>query len=613
MTKNRNDFMTEEEQIRIGDYVSDLVNNKGDMGALYTEWADIEDYYENEQEEVIGAPNSKINIIAANIEGQVMMITEQDVSVMTEGETAGDDDFAEDARIGIEWTLRKNYFKRVLKSFIRRFSKFGIGCFTVLYDPDELNGFGLCKIHAMPLTNVFVDGSIKDPIRYQEAGWIAEAWKVSKNQIENWYGKDKAETVIYGHELLSNKDVFNIDNSFEDYNCTTLIKRWSRNEGKLRLEEFTGDGFLLYDSHKSGTRKSNQKDSDESIKSYYKYVKDKYPVFFTFLYEREGNLWSFGDGKLLLPLQKLLNKLYDNILICSRPDKPFIDTRSNIDVDDINENSIDPIPYDGEELQGAPPFTTMKWGNTNDNWWSLINALHVEAQRVTRFSDIMTGQVSKGTDTATEAAIQQQQGSKSTDDKKNDIQVTLQEMCEYILGIMIEKYDKGRTFRISDNKKDYRWIDFREMTKVPVKIPATKDFRDKSLKAGKKQLVPKWEILTKGDGNPVTKNIEIDIKISIGAGLPRNKAFITKFMQDLAGLVMLTKDGQQRPAIFWDEFRDFMQKYVGLPIVSSEKINIPQPIVQPGKSGGSQSPDPLANLSQGGGVQMQPLNTVKQA
>ena len=611
----RDQLMTQDEISEIDECISLIINTKGDMSALYTEWAEIEDYYENEIAEIKDMPNTRINILNSNVEGQTAMIQDQEISVMTEGESSADDEFADDARIGLEWTLRRNRFKKIVKSFIRKYTKFGAGCFTVAFDPKAVNNFGLTKIYSTSLTNIFVDGKLKDPLRFQECDWVAEAMLTSKTQLEVYYGKDKANAVVYGNNSINGKAIFNVDDSYQDQSATTLIKWWSRTDGKLRLREFTGDGTLMYDSHKPGTRKENQKEYDYVCKSYYKYVQDKYPFFFSFQYEREGNFWAMGDGKLLLPIQKLINRLYDNILICSRPDIPLIDTRSNIDVEEIGENSLGPIPYDGEELQGADPVHTIKWDTTNNNWFPLISALHNEAQRVTRFADIMTGQSSKSVNTATEAAIQQQQGSKATDDKKSDIQTTMSEMCEYILGIMVEKYHKGKSFKVKDNSSEYRWIDFRDMAHVPVRIPATKEFRDKFMK-NNKDKIPQWQLLTNGDGNPTTKCIELDIEINIGAGLPKNKAFITKFLQDLAQVTLITQDGMQRPAIFWDEFREFMQKYVGLPIKHSDEIKSPPNPVQQGgqqtKSSAQQGQMADMPLGPGAGVSLSPTREAKQ-
>ena len=54
------------------------------------------------------------------------------------------------------------------------------------------------------------------------------------------------------------------------------------------------------------------------------------------MYSREGNLWGYGDGKLLLPLQKLINELYDKIRIASRPNLLLFDINSELSLDDFD-------------------------------------------------------------------------------------------------------------------------------------------------------------------------------------------------------------------------------------------------------------------------------------
>ncbi|MBW2003009.1 MAG: hypothetical protein JRI72_00130 [Deltaproteobacteria bacterium] len=568
----RKDFMTQEEEIRIKDYISKLRNNQGSLSSIYDEYSEIEKYYENEQDEVVNMPNTKVNILNANIEGQVSMMAEQEMAIMTSGESSEDQEYAEDARIGLEWTFKKNYFKRPFKQFARRFIKFGVGDFTVQFNPDALNKFGLVEIYSLPLTQIFIDGKIKDPIRYQDGEYVAFAQWMSKTQFKDIYGEEKANAIIYGDKnFLDSNSIFTLDSSSEDDEAATLVKFWSRHEGKLRLEEFSGCGMLLYDSHKGDSRKSNQKESEYNHKPYYKYVDNKYPLFLASLYEREGNFWSFGDGKLILPLQKLINELYDKIRICARPNLILYDINAEIDLSDYDDNSLEPRPYDG--TTGDKPVYVVEWGRINESWWRLLGSIQSEVQNITRFYNIMTGGGGDA-DSATESALQHQQGSLSTDDKKSIIQDTLIEMSTYILGIMIEKYTEGKSFRVGKNDNDYRWIDFREMRDIPVRKPATQNYIDNFKSKNSDKKAPKWEILTGDDGKALTKNIDLDIEITIGAGLPKNKAFITRFMQDISQLALIDKDGQPKPAVFWDEFRRFLKKFVGLPISDNELDNI---------------------------------------
>jgi hypothetical protein len=602
-------FMTDEEIKRTNTYVGQLNDVKGEMQHLYSEWADIETYYQNNQTDVTDMPNSKINIINSNIEGQTALIVEQNMAIMTRGESADDENYAKDARVGLEWTLRKNYFRRVEKSYVRRLLKYGNSVFSLFFDPDALNKFGLVKIHSSSLSSIFIDGKIKDFHRYQEAEYIAEAITLSKTQFEDIYGEEKANSVSYGSFPIDDKNVFNVDDSNDDEDAATLIRRWSRHKGKLRLEEFSGDGLLLYDSHKKGKRKDNQKKSEYEHKSYYKYVNDKYPYFFTVLYAREGNFWGFGDGKLLMPLQKLINELYDKIRICARPNLIMYDTNSEVDLSDYNENSLEPRPYDGTNVKGTQPVHSVAWGTINESWWRLLASIHQEVQRVTRFADLMTGQKGQA-NTATEASIQQQQGNAATDDKKRDIQTTMQEMLEYALGLMMEFYTEGRSFRDEANKDDYNWIDFRQFANVPAKIPASTDFQKKFKEQNPDKEVPKWELLTDSKGDTMTKNVDLDIEVTIGAGLPKNKAFITQFMQQIAKVVLPDKQMQSKPAIYWEEFRTLLKDYIGIPIEDDELQGI---MSQPMPQGQPQQPqqNPNAPLGANGGPQMAPLNQIR--
>ncbi len=592
-------FMTTDEINRINEYIDDLNLNKGDMGELYSEWGSIEKYYGNDQEELSRMPNSKINVLNANIEGQASMISEQEIAVITKGEGAGDDDFAEDGRIGLEWTLRKNSFKSPLRAFIRRLLKFGAGILYTEFDKDALGGFGLVRIYAVSPNSIFVDRKIKDPLLYQDGEYIAYVIQASKNQMIEIYGEDKANAVNYGTFTIEDT-VFDSDTIFDSDKVTDVIKYFSRNEGKLRLEEFSGCGMLLFDSHKGLNRKENQKEKEVSARPYYSKVNNKYPFFISVLYQREECFWGFGDGKLLLNLQKLINELYDKIRICARPNLIMFDINADVDLDGYSENCLEPRPFDG--TGSADPVKVYPWGTVNENWWRLLVEIYRATQRVTRFSELMTGQDKSG-DTATEAAIQHQQGNMATDDKKSMLQPLLSEMLSYILGLMIEFYTEGRSFRVNSESNEYKWIDFRKMANSPVKIPATDEFAKEYL--AKNQEVPKWQMLTDDEGNPLTKSIELDIEVNIGAGLPKNKTFITKFLTDMSKAVLIDQQGQQKPVIYWDEMRDFLKKYIGLPIKDIKDLQNAMNQPPPNIAGAP----PMQQVATGQGGQLQPQPT----
>lgn len=194
--------------------------------------------------------------------------------------------------------------------------------------------------------------------------------------------------------------------------------------------------------------------------------------------------------------------------------------------------------------------------------------VHQEIQRVTRFSALMMG-VSGGADTATEASIQQQQGNAATEHKKVMFQSTLNEMCEYILGIMMEKYTEGKAFRIAEDKNDYMWIDFRQLAKVPAMKPATEEYKKKFAKNNPGVPIPQWELL-EDKGEPMTKSVDLDIEINVGQGLPKNKTFLWQMVEKLSQIQVLNKAGQPKQLIDYEELREFINNFLGIPLKDSE-------------------------------------------
>jgi hypothetical protein len=573
----RQEFMTPDEMVEADENITRLNSNRGYMSKLYSRWSIEDKSYRNDQDIVPNRPNTRVAIMNAIIESQVASLVDKNIAVTCKGEGVSDESFANWGKVGLEWTLRKNKFKKVLAVEERRRSLHGVGIFKTFFNPDALHGFGLTEITAVPLNKIFIDTKVKDPLKFQSAEYVAETISLGKQQLEEIYGYEKAQVIDLGNHAYEDTDTFNEDEAYyDDENSATVIQWWSRHKGTLRLREFTGCGLLLYDSHKNGDRDTNQKDSEYNHEPYYRYVNNKYPFFFTDMYPEEGTIWGIGDGTLLNPLQDMLNDLYDKIRMSARPNLILVDVDSEIDLEDFDENSLEPRPA---ILSRGTAVQSIQWGNINESWWRLLVQIHQEIQRVARTSYMMLGQ-GGGSDSATEAAIQQQQGAGAIDHKKLMLQETLIEMCEYILALMMEYYTEAKTFRISEEKKDYEWIDFRELTNVPTMIPATEEYKKKFREKNSDKEVPEWMVLTDEKGKPVTKNVDFDIQISIGAGLPQNKAFIYQMIEKLSGVVI---DGQN--VVHYAEMRKFIKDFLGIPLSDSDDQLMQQMAEQQGQQG----------------------------
>lgn len=567
-------FMTDDERMYINNSIVLLQNTISVNSHKFRDWETIENYYSNDIADEEGVPNSKMNLIVSAVEGLVSQLIDKNIQSAVKGVGPEDEQFAAVIRTGINWIIRNNDIFKKLSIYGRRYCKFGPAWLKVVFEKNYAGNFGLSKIMVPPLNSVFIDSNVTDITRVQEGAWVAETIPVDMGYMFETYGEEKASVLDYGQNQFRDNGVFSSEITPQAHDDSiVLIQWWSREEGKLRLQEFSSCGVLLYDSHKKGDRKTNQKYSEVKRESFYKYVGNKYPYFLDVKYPEEGSLYGFGDGWLLLPLQKALNELYDKIRIQMRPHLIAVDKHSEIDISGFDDNSFDPFYFDGAPLQGRPPVHYIPWGTITNDMFQLIDMIHTEAQRVIRFSNTMIGQGQS--ETATEAAIQQQQGNSHIDHEKTKLEHTLSDVLKYCVGVMMQLSKSGKSLRINNDKDEYDWVDFRQFTKVPVQIPSTSSYTKEYLDVNPGTKPPKYQTTTGENGKTITKSIELDLDISVGSGLPKNPAFLWTMIEKLSQLMVIDTDEQQptpKPVINWAEMRDFMKNILGIPIKDDDQM-----------------------------------------
>lgn len=592
---HRSELMTDDEMTCINYLISLLNENRAYMNDFYTRWAEEEEYYGNDQEGKPKKPNSKMNILAATVEGLVTQIVNPNTTIMCQGVSPEDEEFAQWAYIVLDWAFKHNKMHKKASVHEKRRNCFGSAWFKVVWDEDYA-GQGIPKVMIPSLNKIFVDQKIKDFTRLEEADYIAETINLSREYARATYGDEKADLIEYGFNQYIDNGVFIEEQSTIDDTGFTLIQWWSKESGKLRLREFTGCGLLLYDSFKPGDRRTQGKWGISIPNQYFKYT-NHYPYFLTIKYFSEGKLFGFGDAKLLISPQKMLNELYDKIRIQMRPNINLVDINTNIDISTFDdEDSFSPVPFEGNRVKGNPIWS-VPWGQISTDFWKFIESIHAEAQRIARFSDLMTGQ-QNATATATEAAIQQSQGNNHTEHEKMYLEDTLGDMCQFMLALMMEKFKGNKAFRIPGEQKQFEWVDFQKLISIPVMKPATSAYKEKFRDNNPNVEVPQWEHVTTASGKAVTKTVEMDIEVSVGSGLPKNKAFLWQMIDSLSqkmGIDFSSGQPVQKPIIDYNEVRSFLVDYLGLPLKT--KNDFEEFMKQYMKQGEQRSNNAVANAS----------------
>lgn len=523
-------------------------------------------YWEGDREpESENDPCSNINIIHSNVEGQVSMLVEQNIAITPLPRTPADQPFAEQVRIVLEFIKDKNLMVRKLDMHERRREKYGTGILRVTFDPEALNGAGIPVIECVANHSIYVDPCITDVYRLNEAEYIIETMVKSIYWARQQYG-DKADAIQENY-FPETEDTFNEQQTgvYSDDKKYLHMLVWTLNNGKLKLTEMTGCGLIL-------------KESEDEF-----YQTGKYPYFFTPLYRREASIWGKGDVELLIPIQDLVNDLDDQIRINARltgnPQR-LIETGSGIDLDALTNEAGLNIPVNNiNSVKNLEAPTLPAYIENRRN-----QALQYEAAKITRFSDQMTGQKQSGVDTATEALALQQAGNTGIQQKKIMLQETLSEVFSYCLELVREFWTEDIAVRVTDKESEFIYFRGSEFNKIPSVKPANNTFINKFDAKNPESDTPIYML----DGNE--KKAEFDIKVTVGAGMPSNKAFVYNMMMELA------KGGLIMP----QEMRKWLVENFGLPI----EPELPQMIQQGAPQGAptAQQGTDIQGINQSGNV-----------
>ncbi len=601
------DLMTEEQKKRAEFYLLHYNTLSAEMDERKTEWEELEQLYRADTEvpEDEDDPDCFVPIINPTVEGQIQTL-DIDPQVTCQGEGYSDHQFARTGEILATWMFKKNKIRKLIKRHERRRRGYiGTAWFKVVWDPEALDGFGMPKITCPSTTKVLVDGKIKDYTRTQEADFlIEEIGLVSiitlkqdterKPINEKYTMSDIADAIALGNTVLD----FGGEESGDDKDSFTLLHIWTRNndEGNLQLIEMSKCGIIITES--------------DPKEPYYTKVRNKYPYFCTVLYEKENSLYGFSDGKLLKRLQILLNNLWNECVIACRHSAQtttYIDPNAKIDPDDFAAGKRDPR----NPIVARNPRTNVLESTgkgINVTIFNLISLVISEAQRVVRFSSLKTGTNTGRDMTARQAGIEMNEAERGMDDKKADLSDTLADVAEYGLQLMMENWTAAKAFRVSEND-DFEWIDARELSKIPVLVPADSNYKntwsldrqnriDTGLEQPGQVPEPQFMQLTKEEDTendeldqetqqptgrklkkkvPQFKQVDLDMEVSIGEGLPTNKIALYNIVLSLAHLQVPDETtGMPRSILTYEKVKKMLSDLLGLDLDDDKPMVNPQ-------------------------------------
>ncbi len=545
-------------------------NDKQRLG-LTKKWDDINKYWEGDfdyAEDEEPAPNT--NITNSNVEGKTALLCDQTLGIQVDPREPGDRPFCDQVRILADFIKDRNKMYRKIEVHERRREMTGTGIFRVIWDFDALRGKGMPDIESVHPSKLFIDPAITDVYKIQEAQYIIEARAKSIYSAKIEYGEKIADAIIPNLDPIQNI----IQDSEEDQYVHLMI--WTRynDEGKmkLRLVEMSGDGVILKDTRKK-LDEYKKKKSDDLIEKQTKLLEQgkteeasklkneefelfpnsQYPYFLTPDMYRENTVWGKASAELMLPISDQVDEIDDSIQRNARltgNPMSLVENSSGIDPEKITNAPGQMVPtnnINGFKWLTPPSIPTYILNKRTD----LINNDRII---VSRFSDQMIGKQQTGVSTATESLALQNSGNSMIEHKKALLQETLSEVFEYAIDLALLNWNTTMLFKITGKNGEDDFTSFNPdvLNHVPVMIESDSDYRKQYKERNPESKPEDYEFMQSDDNE--TRKIMYDLNVTVGAGLPNNRAY----------RYSIVRQSYVDKAITKKEYRKYLIKQLGL-------------------------------------------------
>lgn len=546
-------------------------NDKQRLG-LNKKWEDINNYWEGDFEQGDDeelAPNT--NIVNSNVEGKTSLLCDQTIGIQVDPREPGDKPFCDYVRTLADFIKERNKMYRKIEVHERRREMTGTGILRVLWNFDALDGKGMPDIEVIHPSKLFIDPAITDVYDIQEAQYIIEAKAKSLYSAYTNYGEEIADAIIANLDPVENI----IQNNEEDQYVHLMI--WTRykedGEIKLRLVEMSGDGVILSDTKKKlkERKKKKEKDietekeklikegkKDEADKLKYEelqlFPNTKYPYFLTPDMYRENTIWGKASAELLLPISDQIDEIDYNIL-------KNADLTGNPMGLLANNSGIDPEKVTNTPGQIVPTndVNALKWLTPPNIPTYIMNKradlINNDRVIVSRFSDQMIGKQQEGIGTATESLALQNSGNSMIEHKKGLLQETLSNVFEYAIELALLNWNTIMLFKITgkNGEDDFTTFNPDMLNRVPVMIESDTKYRNKYKEQHPDAKPDEYKFM---QADNETRKIKFDLSVTVGAGLPNNRAY----------RYSIVKQAYADKAISKKEYRNYLIKQLGLNI-----------------------------------------------
>lgn len=551
---------------------------------LPDKWAMFDDYIRNVMNEPLTPdhPGSKTQIIKPIIDSQISDLVDKPFAINAQGREPGDHMFAEDVEHLLEFILDKNGFQTKLTQSERDRLELGTTVIKVFTDHDALGGKGLPTFEIVSPANFFPDPKWTAARLLQEGEFMIHAVPRPLSWFRKTYPKmgkyvTRQVSVPYDPDLQTAN--FKTDEVQPDTSMKALaIECYMKDANGEIYCVHVANNILLEDSR--------------DLKSNSKLYKDKkvqrrnlFPFVAIPCYTMRGTGWGQGDVELLIPTQDMINDMDDQIRMAARMmGNPQIAIGMNagkgFDMRKWTNAAGLRVPLrDVHAFQVIPPVPVSRdVVERRDKGFQ-------EADIISGRPDVNRGETPGNGVTAASAIIAlQQAGQKVVLQKSKAWKEGWKLVLDLLYDEIATNWDEPMWVRVNGTQPDFKFIDPSQLNKAPVMVPNLNtdngaptikpllDNPQPMLGADNQPVMDEMQQPMMNMPQPMTREAEFDLELSIGDGLPTDVAFQFQMMSEWGKMAI-----EGKPVISWTEFRNFIRDKLGFELGDDNAIQPPMP------------------------------------
>lgn len=506
-------------------------------------------------------PGSETNIIKPIIESQVADLVEADYDIMAHGEEPSDEKFSDDVSHVLKYVMRKNKLEIKLDESERDRLNLGTSCYKVYYDKDLLKGKGMVVLEPKDINLLFPDPKVSHPWKLQKGEFFIEAMPMSLHQIRHTWPKTGQYVMAEGNwntETITQIQDNDGGGSNDIINDVALVlEYWVKDEDLSLRRVYATKDIILEDSYDD-----NPHEGEDIAESFYKH--GNYPFVMIPCYLDKNSIWGRSDTEDLIPIQDMINDLDDQIRMNARL---MGNTQIVVGLGaGINLKKWTNLP--GLKIRAKDPtaFKVVQPGTLPYYIGDRRNQGFNEAEIISGRTDVTEGRRTGSLRAAAAIAALQEAGSRRANHKRLMLLKGMSDILDLVLEYIKEFMDEERCFKIigKKGKSEYKWFKGTDLNEVPVLKP-NKAFNPLVEDPGTEEFVP--NIINSMDEETgeekqevETKEIDVDLSITFGSGLPNNGSFLYQSAIELARENIITQE----------EARMVVKKAVNYPIIKPE-------------------------------------------